>query len=449
LRNEGFAMMDSIWRDHYRTALERAICRAELTIELQELIACGFTINLDRVVAFDHLAAERLFAGQTVEPPVEPVTRANSVVDLLTGIAQCVADGSGRDLPIRDLAVQEWLLDRVDGRTQIGGTGAQAAATLATLGFSVLLHSTGRTPEQIAGLPHRERIVVAGPRGLVPIEAVSDPADRTMWHVVLEFDQGLHLPLPGAPAAPAGNRVIISYDPVNADFTIDPAFSSALTDINICVSSLLVSGFSQVIEPANLERVLSDAAIALRAWRAARPDLLIHLELGAMPESRSLVDTLEVLSPLVSSVGCNIDELRQILAALDMTTAKPGPDLVGPLRWLARRFALPRLSLHTRDFCLTVTEGDAERERDALLCGSLVAGTRCRTGAFPEFADLSATLDREAINPVGLALLRALEADAAGTRQSGVVVTPGLRIASPVASVGMGDSFTAGVLALL
>jgi ADP-dependent phosphofructokinase/glucokinase len=437
------------WQQHYRSALERAICRAELATEKRDLIACGFTSNLDRVVTFDQLAAERMFAGQTVEPPAERVTRANSIDDLLAGIAQCVAEGSGCDLPIRDPAVHEWLIERVEGRVQIGGTGAQAAATLATLGFPVLLHATGRSPEQIAGLPRRERIVGAGSQGLVPIEAMRDAGERTMWHVALEFDQGLRLPLPGAPAAPAGNRVIISYDPVNADFTIDPAFSAALADASVCVSSLLISGFSQVIEPANLARVLGEAATALRTWRAARPDLLIHLELGAMPESRSLVDTLEALSPVISSAGCNIDEMRQILAAFGITRAEPGPDLVDQLRWLARRFDLPRLSLHTRDYCLTVTEGDIERERDALLFGSLVAGTRCRTGTFSEFADLVDTLEREAINPEGLALMHVLGEDGDGSSTSGLVATPGLSIASPLASVGMGDSFTAGVLALL
>src|SRR5262245_17256621 len=331
-------MIASVWGDRYRTALECAMCCAEQATRSQHLIACGFTINLDRVVTFDRIAAERLFAGQVVGPMAEPVTRADSVADLLAGVAHCVAEGSGCDLPIRDLAVQEWLLDRVDGRIQIGGTGAQAAVTLATLGFPVLLHATGRSAKQIAGLPKRESIMVAGPRGLVPIEAARVPTDQTMWHVALEFDQGLRLPLPGAPAAPAGNRVIISYDPVNADFTIDPNFSAALTRPDCNVASLLISGFSQVTEPAKLERVLSDAAAALCTWRAARPDLLIHLELGAMPEARALIDTLEALSPVIGSAGCNIDELRQILTGFDMTMAEPGPELVGQLRWLSRRF---------------------------------------------------------------------------------------------------------------
>ena len=442
-------MTDSVWRHHYRTALERAMCRAEHAQHDQRLIACGFTINLDRVVTFDQVAIERLFAEEPVVTTFDPVTRADSVEELLAGIAQCVSEGAGCDLPVRDAAVQRWLLERVDGRVQIGGTGAQAAATLAMLGFPVLLHLTGRSPQQIAALPHREKIAVGGPHGLVPVAAISDSADQTMWHVALEFDQGARVPLPGAPAAPAGNRVIVSYDPVNADFAIDPAFSAALIDPDVAVSSLLISGFSQVIEPAKLERVLGDAASTLRTWRAARPDLLIHLELGAMPDASLLVDTLDALSPLTSSVGCNIDEFRQILAAFDVPMAESGPDLVTQLDWLALQFGLLRLSLHTRDFCLAVTEGDAARERDALLFGSLVAGTRSRTGIFPNAADLAETLELESINPAGMALLRSLGADGDGVTRSGVVVTPGLRIASPVASVGMGDSFTAGVLAMV
>ena len=49
-------------------------------------------------------------------------------------------------------SVQEWLLERMLGRLQIGGTGVQAASTLTTLGFPTLVHLTGRSPEQIAAL---------------------------------------------------------------------------------------------------------------------------------------------------------------------------------------------------------------------------------------------------------------------------------------------------------
>ena len=160
------------WQNSYRTALERAICRTEQAKRDE---------RTDRLWVYDQSRPRRGLRsacrgavvcwadGRAAE--LRQVTRANSVVDLLAGIAQCVADGSGCDLPIRDLAVQEWLLDRVEGRVQIGGTGAQAAATLATLGFPVLLHSTGRSR-------NRSRVCRTGRKSLSPDRRVWPPLRR-------------------------------------------------------------------------------------------------------------------------------------------------------------------------------------------------------------------------------------------------------------------------------
>ena len=48
----------------------------------------------------------------------------------------------------------------------------------------------------------------------------------------------------------------------------------------------------------------------------------------------------------------------------------------------------------------------------------------------------------------GLAFLRSLGARDDGYAADGVVATPGLDIAEPLATVGLGDTFTGGVLAL-
>ncbi|MBW3634516.1 MAG: ADP-dependent glucokinase/phosphofructokinase [Chloroflexi bacterium] len=442
-------MIEQAWRQRFRTLPERAKLRAEAARQGEVRIACGFTANLDQVVAFDQSLADRLFAGQRIDVAAPRVNRADSIADLLTGVAQCVTSGTGHDLPVRDAAVQDWLLERVTGRVQIGGTGAQAAATLARLGFPVLIHLTGRSPAQIAALPAREVMTVGSRDGVVPIEAASDPADPTMWHVVLEFPEGVQAPLPGVSPAPAANRVIVSYDPVNSAFTIDPGFDAALGDPDHEIGALLVSGFSQVTEHEVLEQVLRDTAEAIRIWRAARPRMPVHLELGAMPESGSVMRVLETLHPVVTSIGLNIDELRDLLHGLDVTMAKPSPELIAQFRWLAARYPAPRWSLHTREFCLSLVDGDAAKERDALLFGSLVAATRSRIGDFPRVSDLQTTLERAVVNPTGMTLLHSLGIADDGCGDDGLVVTPGLRIEGAQASVGLGDSFTAGVLAML
>ena len=442
-------MSEQMWRQRFSAVLERAKLRAEAARRSDIRIACGFTANLDRVAVFDQALADRLFAGQRIAVAAPDVSRADSVDDLLTGVAQCVTSGAGCDLPVRDAAVQDWLLERVTGRVQIGGTGAQAAATLAGLGFPVLLHLTGRSPEQIAALPARELMMVGSGDGLAPIEAASDPGDPTMWHVVLEFAEGVRAPLWGASAAPAANRVIVSYDPVNSAFAIDPGFDAAMRDSDPQIGALLISGFSQVTEREMLERVLGDAAVAIRTWRSVRPWMPVHLELGAMPEPVAVARVLEMLHPVVTSVGLNIDELRDLLYARGVTMAEPGSELIAQFRWLAARYPAPRWLLHTREFCLSLVAGDAAKERDALLFGSLVAATRSRIGDFPQLSDLQTTLERAVVNPTGMALLRSLGIADDGCGDDGLVMTPGLRIEGAMASVGLGDSFTAGVLAIL
>ncbi len=437
------------WQRRFEQALLQAETRAEEARAEHRLFACGFSSNVDRVATLDRVLLDRLYGGRIVDGSGPRIMEAASVDELLIGIAQCVAAGDGADLVSRDPAVQEWLLQRMHGRQQIGGTGVQAGSTLAALGFPVIVHLTGRSPEQIAALAHRELIWVGSPDGLQPVDEAIDPNDATMWHPVLEFAEGLRAPLPGWPAAPAANRILFGYDPVNAAFTIDPGFSAALAEPGVAIGALLVSGFSQLHDGPTRGRVLGDAVVALQGWRAARPELFIHLELGAMPDFAGVAQAVAALQPMVSSIGMNIDELRDLLAVHGVTMAAPGPDLVRQLRELRERYPAPRLSVHTREFCLTLTDNDPARERHALLFASLVAATRSRIARFPEMTDLQATLRAAEVNPAGLELLRALGLGSDGSQADDVVATPGLCFAGPPATVGLGDSFTGGLLAML
>lgn len=436
------------WHRHVGAALERATARADIARRENRLIACGFTANVDRVAHLDAALIERLYEGRVVDGNRPRSATIDSIDALLVAIAQCVAAGDGTDLYIRQPAVQDWLLQRMGGRAQIGGTGAQAASTLATLGFPALLHLTGRSPRQIAALAGRERIMLGSPDGLVPVDAAADACDPTMWHPVLEFAGGLRAPLPGRPAAPAPNRILMGYDPVNAAFTIDPGYAAVLADPTVEIGALLVSGFSQLQDEATRARVLREARDAIACWRAARPALFVHLELGAMPDFAAVAQIVTVLHPVVTSIGMNIDELRELLAVHGVTMAGLGPALVEQLRGLAARYPVPRLSVHTRECCLTLTRGDPERERDALLVASLVAATRSRIADVPTLADLQATIDLGHLNADGQAFLRSLGAGD-GIGADGVVATPGIGFPGPAATVGLGDSFTGGILAMM
>jgi ADP-dependent phosphofructokinase/glucokinase len=442
------------WQEHSRQALQTAADRAAVvtTSPLSELIACGFTNNVDHVVDLTNDLLAHLIAETTIDLTGPRRTAVSTPSDLVTAIVQSVAAGEGIDLPVSDPATQDWLMARIHGRLQLGGTGAQAANTLARLGFPTLLHHTGLSPTQASVFERSGCILVPTPYGLQPVAAAVVPDDPTMLHVALEYQTGLTAIIDGCTVvAPNPNRIIVSYDPVNAAFSLDPRFVDAVAAAPNPIRRILISGFSQVVVPEALARLLDETRSAIRTWRAARPGLVIHLELGAMPRVETLAGVVDALAPEVDSIGLNVDELRDLLLAWNEREVTTHAGLPGALLAMRRHATTPRLGLHSLGACLTLTSCGPRRERDALLFASLVASTRARIGTYPTLDDLAETLAVAGPHPHGIETLHALGMPdgIAEFDDDRLVAIPTIAVPHPAATVGLGDSFTAGLLAML
>lgn len=425
------------WLQRYRDVLARAT-----SVRETGLIACGLTTNIDHVAKLDAVTFRRLLAGREIALDGPRITAPIDITELVTAIAQCVALGEGYDLPV-SFDLQEWLIAHAPGERRLGGSGSQAAGTLVSLGFSALVHLTGCSSEQAAAFPAPERLVVAREGDLTPICAAIEPRDETMVHVALEYDAGLQAPSGGQTiAAPAGNRVIVSHDPVNSAFRIDPDYVAAVADPANGVERVLMSGYSQITETSALRRLLAESVHALGLWRVNRPDLVVHLELGAMPRLSDLALVVTTLGRLVSSIGMNIDECRDLARAFDLPRPASMECAPATLRAIRERTGAKRIVLHSAECALAVVDGDSERMRDGLFFGCLAAATRARVGSFPTVADLWETLATCRVGPIGVDFASTLTAE-------DVIAVPGIEIVRPAAAVGLGDSFTAGLLAML
>ncbi|MBA3644502.1 MAG: hypothetical protein H0W59_10600, partial [Chloroflexia bacterium] len=115
------------------------------------------------------------------------------------------------------------------------------------------------------------------------------------------------------------------------------------------------------------------------------------LEPGAAPDPDLFVASLDHLVPHVDSLGLNAEELADVLEMW----GQPRPDgieaIVRAMELVGQRLNRSRLSLHSQDYCLTLTDGDPLVERRALLYGALVAATHARRGGFPAASDLRRT----------------------------------------------------------
>lgn len=220
---------------------------------------------------------------------------------------------------------------------------------------------------------------------------------------------------------------------------------------------VLVSGFSQVADVDICQARLSETVAAIARWRRKPKPPRVHLELGATPSPHLLSAVMSKLSPMIESIGLNADEPVEIMGLLDL----PAParsnvsNTAAALQRLQVRLDIPRLSLHTLHYCLTVSRFDPKIEQQALLYGSLVAGSFARRANFASAVDLRQTLTQGSPSGSGLALERTLAATSPwrdGISPLGdawQVFVPTLAVTHPATTIGLGDSFTGGVLAML
>lgn len=451
-------MIHRPWRSHYDATLDGAEARARPDGRAGPgwRIGCGFSNNVDIVVRLDGVVLAELARREGVGHDAGPVDRIETPADCLAGLIAFVRRGEGGDLPVTNRTVHRWIVDHFLGTLQLGGTGAQATNTLARLRFDSLLHVTGLSATQARLLEGSGRLVVSTADGLRPPTAAIRPDDPTMYHVIFEYRNGLTIPLGDETvAAPQANRVIVSFDPVNATLPLDPIWVRAVADPASGVDRVLVSGYSQIVDSACCARRIAETVAAIAVWRATRPELIVHLELGAAPNPGALAAIVEGLAAHVDSIGLNADELAAVLRLWNGSTTVGVEGAVSGLTELRRRFNRPRLGLHTQDFCLSLTRNDPIAERAALLYGAAVGGARARLTTFPSPADLRATLRVAEPAPTGLAAERVLMAtlgmnDGIARLADGwMVFVPTLGTPHPGGTVGLGDSFTAGVLAML
>ena len=240
---------DDSWRLRASAALARAEDRAGRG---DARVACGFTINVDLVITLDGaelaaLAAE--FGGDRGELP--PACEAATPAELLRGLRWFLERGAGGEIVLADEGMAAWVASHFAGRRQLGGTGAQAAQTLARLGFDALLHVTGLSPAQAELIDGSGRLVVATPHGLRPPAAAVRPEDPTPVHFIFEYAAGSTVPFADRTVVTArADRVIVPYNPINARLPLDPCFFAAVADPRNRVHRVLVSGFNQIPDRA-------------------------------------------------------------------------------------------------------------------------------------------------------------------------------------------------------
>lgn len=451
------------WQERYAAAVARADTRARDVAATADpwQLAVGFTNSVDRIVTLDgnHLAS--LAASLAVTAPLAAAANpdhAATPAEFVRSLMHFIRTGRGGEVWLDHPDLGAWIATTFQGRAQVGGTGVRAANTLAALGFSTLLHVTSLGPEQASLIDNSGRVLIPTADGLATPNAAIRPDDPIREHFIFEFQAGLTVPLPSGPVvAPEANRVIVSLHPGNLDHPIDEHYVAAVANPESRIRWTLVSGFSQVVGVTMARARVSETMSAIARWRQKPNPPRVHLELGAMPDPETFAVVRDHLIPAVDSLGLNEDELTATLSVAGLPPPDGHKAMIAALDRLQLDLGIPRLGLHTRHCCVTITQSDPFTEQNALLYASAVACSFARRAEFPTPADLQQTLEQCAVSPTGRALAASLadhgvppvEPRVGRLGDRWLVAAPTLAIAHPASTIGLGDSFTGALLAML
>ncbi len=303
----------------------------------------------------------------------------------------------------------------------VGGTGAQAAQTLALLGAPALISLQDRSARQLAVI-HPD-VQVATPAGVRACGGLAPVPGGKPAHYIFEFTAGVRV---GTFTPKRSSRTIVRFADERLDE--DPDFARESTAAAGRASAGILSGFNE-IAGRELEAALVTSLRLARVWRGGGLPML-HLELGDFPTVPARDRVLRACAGIITSLGMSFSELQSLCA----TAQRP----IDKALELSQELDLTRLCVHADAWALTLTRGDPEREFDALLCGCLLAASRAAQGQIcrPTGIPSQGVFHEPPCHPFGTR----------GDRSVVCCAVPHLE--QPAATIGLGDTFLAGTLLL-
>ncbi len=307
-------------------------------------------------------------------------------------------------------------------RWGLGGSGAQAAQMLAIIGAPALMCLEDRSSRQLSVVD--PNVLVATNYGMIRCGDLSTTQGRKPAHYIFEFTAGRQV---GSIIPKRSSRTIVRFTDERLDK--DPDFTRESIAASSTAGAGIFSGFNEIGDQ-DIDTALTETIELAQAWRN-RGLKHIHLELGDYATVKARDTVLEKLGGAFTSFGMSYSELRALCIG--------SQDAISKAFELSETLNLSRLCVHADTWALAITNGDPQREFEALLCGCLLASTRAERG--------------EPCRPTGVpANAEFHDPPLEKFSKSGerfIVCCASPYLERPVATIGLGDTFLAGTLLVL
>jgi ADP-dependent phosphofructokinase/glucokinase len=397
--------------DDWKRTYENLIERLPIYVQDARLTICGLSTFVDGYV--------RLHEAELLSEASEGTPQAALAQELF----RRASAGIGGEFYMAWPEGGTWVEKKLQiSRWGVGGTGAQAAQTLAILGAPALMSLEDRSQRQLSVI--HPNILVATKEGLVKCGELPMTQGGKSAHYIFEFTAGTQV---GSVVLRRSSRTIVRFGDERLDN--DPDFARESITAAATAGAGILSGFNEIGDRTMDESLKETLALA-ESWRE-RDLETIHLELGDYGTVEARNRVLHLLGGVIGSLGMSYSEL----CGLSLESS----DTIGKACELAEIFNVSRLCVHSDTWALTVTKDDPQRELEALLCGCLLASVRAENG-FPS---------RPSEVPPDAKFHRLSWGKFGESGERTIVSCAAPYLERPAGTIGLGDTFLAGTLLVL
>lgn len=464
-------------------------------------ILCGYNVNIDSVYRISGAEISELLEtfeeAEILDKIENPPGKIFSESDFVAGLAYCMKNGCGAEWLVFDQSVFEFLKSRYFGKSlvRMGGNAGIMANALSQLGASRVIPNVAVPSKTQLSLFSKKAIYFPEPPMQIMENTRKGPEEKKgafsssqePIHFVFDFSEGETFSLYGTEIrVPRENRFIATCDHLNLRLFVNPAFEQYALQHACELDGVLISGFHLLLENypngRTYKTILDDTFSQLKSWKTRNNKLQIHLEFGHFASKEIANSVFLKFAKLSDSLGMNEDELAMFYNLHEV----PGEglqhmeaDAISSAAFrLASGHGLKKLIIHTREFVLAVFKTDFEfnsravsefemdesessilqraaREKlEALEFGVRCAGVYAASGRLEgrKFVEEEASKLQE--SPFGreqiAAFVKAFNGKTLGQgayilRENYIIyMLPTMLSRSPVTTVGLGDTLTAG-----
>ncbi len=319
---------------------------------------------------------------EILEKIENPPGKISSESDFVAGLTYCMKNGCGAEWLVFENAVFEFLKNRYFTKSlvRMGGNAGIMANVLSEMGALRVVPNVAFPSKTQLSLFSKKAVYFPDS----PLKAETEAEqNQDAWHernihtssssqdpihFVFDFSKGETFSLYGTEIrVPRENRFIATCDHLNFRLFTSPAFENYALNHAGEMDGALISGFHLLLETypdgSTYKDILENSFSQLKAWKAKNERLRIHVELGHFASREIGNSVFSKFAGISDSIGMNEDELSMFNSLHGIPAEgllHMEAEAVGKAACkLASLYGLGNLFIHTREFVLAVFKPDA------------------------------------------------------------------------------------------